>query len=154
MKYIIVDLDNCISDDEWRIPHINHMDNIDVFETYRVYHLLAGFDAFCPGKVFQHNEEFQNIIFTGRPIFYAPIALKWLQDYKIDYKFTFFRPMELSTMNSAQLKLSFLDALINHNGVNKKDIIAAYDDRPDVLQAYREQGIKAEMRAIHGGSYG
>ena len=145
MEYIIVDLDNCISDDAWRIPRIN-WDKEDPVERYHDYHLLSGFDEIHNTDIFQGERGI--IIFTARPTTYAAVTQEWLRRKNVRYTFLVMRNKN-DHRHSTELKETMLEWLPQICGVPLNKIVAAYDDRPDVVRMYQKYNIEAHVRCIH-----
>lgn len=142
MSHIILDLDNCISDDEWRIDRINHH-HPDRFVRYHEYQLLAGFDKFKDNELI--DWECKIIISTARPEFYRSITHEWLKRNNINPIAIYMRP-DQDYRPSAQLKASHL----RHMMITRiNDIECAYDDREDVVEMYRKFDVKAQLVKIH-----
>lgn len=145
-KYVIVDLDNCIADDAWRIPRINWQKS-NPMERYHDYHSLSGFDALGNRDIVdQHCVE--NIILTARPTLYRAITEEWLARNRVPYKYLIMRNND-DHQHSAALKRQmfyWLPALYN---VAWTDIVAAYDDREDVIDMFCQHRIDAHVRCIH-----
>lgn len=144
MKVVIFDLDNCISDDRWRRHHIKRQD-VPARNRYHDYHSLMGFD--CPRNLhllLKHGDA-QIVIFTGRPEAYRAVTLEWLHRNNINFKMLFMRA-NFDHRPNPEVKRRHLKALLL--SVWKEDIVCAYDDRLDVVEMYREQGIMAEEVAI------
>lgn len=146
-KFIIVDLDNCIADDAWRIPHINWQKS-DPMERYHDYHSLSGFDHVGNIDIFEKHFDAKTIIFTARPVHYAALTKEWLRRSKIPYEYLVMRNNN-DHRHSLELKQTMLNWLPHIYGVPMEEIVAAYDDRPDVVAMYLRAGIKAEKREIH-----
>jgi len=146
--YAIFDLDNTISDDSWRIQHIDwSRDN--PFERYHRYHLLAGFDAFGNQDLVRNLPEgTQIVVFTARPDFYAPITQEWLERNGVDYAAMLMRPTDDHT-HSVDLKRRQLRKFFAMMGTKPSDVLCAYDDRKDVVQMYRDHGVKGVLTSIH-----
>ena len=135
---IIIDLDNCISDDGWRIKRINWLTD-DPDERYREYHEAMGRDKLANAHLL--NTEQDIIIFTSRPERYRGETERWLIANGVKYFLLFMRPYD-NHMSSLQLKELFLDTL-------GQVPLRAYDDRPDIVEMYRHKGIQAEVVKIH-----
>ena len=140
---IIVDMDNCISDDKWRIPLI-HWSNPNKFLRYHPYHMAAPGDQFCNRHLFDGRPV---TIITSRPIMYKWLTVMWLDYHKIAYKFLFMRQVEDANLTSAEVKRKALRNLTRVWPL--KDISIAYDDRPDVIEMYKMEGVPATVLAIH-----
>lgn len=147
-KVIIIDLDNCLADDEWRIPFIE-WNKVSGAERYHQYHMLAAFDKAANKEVLL--PKFHNtVIFTARPTFYAAPTTEWLRRNHVQYKHLFMRNNR-DTRKSFQIKETMLNALLQDpvNGVAKEDIVMAYDDHPAIIDMYRANGILATRLSIH-----
>jgi hypothetical protein len=141
---IILDLDNCISNDEHRVPLIRWDLRGDA--RYSAYHALAELDPLGNADLLDTKELIT--IFTGRPVAFRDLTLRWLERHRI-------RPIHIIMRNngdlrhSAVLKRQQLDWLLELYDVSLQEISCAYDDREDVVQMYRAAGLRAERRAIH-----
>lgn len=146
--YAIFDLDNTISDDGWRIQHIDWSKN-NPFERYHTYHLLAGFDALGNRDLLHSfGENTQIVVFTARPEFYAPITREWLERNGVDYCAILMRPTD-DHSPSVDLKRRQLLKFFDMMGTQPSDILCAYDDRKDVVQMYRDHGVNGRLTSIH-----
>ena len=145
MKCRILDLDNCISDDAWRIPRIDWQ-HADMNRRYFNYHSLAPFDLLGNGQLLSGNVHLG--IFTARPVIFREATEEWLRRNHIRPQWLMMRN-EDENMPSVQLKLLYLRRLEAHYGVSRSDIEIAFDDRPDVVAMYRDVGVRAEVAAIH-----
>lgn len=144
-SHIIVDLDNCIADDAWRIPMIR-WNETDLMERYHVYHTAAAFDSLANVDII--SQMATPIIFTARPEKYRPITEQWLARNSVPYAHLVMRPDDDHTP-STELKRRMLQSLPESTGIPWQWIVAAYDDRPDVVEMYRRHYIDAHVRAIH-----
>jgi hypothetical protein len=146
MSVIILDIDNCIADDKWRIPRINWQVE-DPLNRYHDYHSLSAFDN-------AHNHDLyintlcDIVIFTARPIMYRALTEEWLRRHGVGYQMLMMRDME-DHSPSTELKRKQLMALFNNTDIKAGDIVGAFDDRPDVVQMYKEFGIPAAVRSVH-----
>lgn len=146
MKYAIIDLDNCIADDSWRIRHINWQKS-NPMERYHDYHSLSGFDELCNRDIVDQIGV-SNIIFTARPTMYRAITEEWLRRNGVQYKYIIMRNNN-DHQHSAALKRQMFYWLPGLYDVAWTDIVAAYDDRPDVVEMFRAHKIDAHVRSIH-----
>lgn len=149
MGYIILDLDNCISNDEWRIPHIRWKES-DLELRYQKYHALSPFDDVGNPDliVMARNPIHTAIIFTARPETQRDATEEWLRRKNIPWAMLSMRGNGRH-YPSAELKFSQLMDL-THLGIHPfQDIICAYDDRQDVIDMYHGVGVPAERRFIH-----
>lgn len=147
MGYIIFDLDNCISDDAWRIPKIDwHHDCPS--ERYHRYHLLSGFDELKNRQLLDQWSNHGVLISTARPKTYSAITQEWLKRSGVDPVAIFMRPTD-DHAHSVDLKRRHLTALLSFLDADISEILAAYDDRADVVSMYRDQGVPAVQVQIH-----
>lgn len=146
-RYRLLDIDNCISNDGWRIPRIDWSLD-DRFMRYHVYHCLSPWDAFGNRDLFEGcNEEI--IILTCRPLHYRAMTVEVLQRQGVFFKHLLMRN-DSDQRPSTLIKRSFLEQLWEY-GVVPSNIDAAFDDRQEVIDMYKSCGIRcAERRALHG----
>jgi hypothetical protein len=147
-QYIILDIDNCIADDAWRIPHIEHS-NADHFHRYHKYHSLAPWDI-CFNKNLFYKAKLAQIgilLFTSRPVFYRHSTEEWLRRQGINYHALLMRN-DIDHRSSAEVKQEQLSWLHEYD-VGLQQIVAAYDDREPIVKMYKNFGINAEVIAIH-----
>ncbi len=146
MSYVILDLDNCIADDSWRIANINWQ-KTDPLERYHEYHSLSGFDKAGNKDLFK-NHSHEIIILTARPVHYSALTAEWLKRQHINYHSLVMRNNN-DHCPSVELKSKQLGWLANLYDVDMSKVVCAYDDRPDVVQMYLDHGIPAKVRSIH-----
>jgi hypothetical protein len=147
MNHVIVDLDNCIADDAWRIPRINWQ-KANPTERYHDYHSLSGFDELRNEEILQDSKGSLILVFTARPVQYRPITEEWLRRRKVPFQHLIMRNNN-DHRPSLELKRHMLHWLPEVYGVRWGSITAAYDDRPDVVEMYLKHGIHSEVRAVH-----
>lgn len=143
--YRILDLDNCISDDGWRIGRIDWQHS-DPDRRYFNYHALAPFDLLGNGQLLATPARL--VIFTARPVIFRAPTEEWLRRNRIEYVFLLMRNVGQNAP-SATLKQQQLIQLEAHCSVAREEIECAYDDRADVVEMYRKYGLRAEVAAIH-----
>lgn len=143
---IILDLDNCIYDDAWRIKFIDHSKPIDGGR-YNIYHGGCHLDYFC-GQEFVGKEGI--VIFTARPEKFREKTIERLHQDGISFELLLMRDDD-DHRHSVELKEEMLHDLPKHFG--RIEIEAAYDDRDDVLEMYRRNGINAIKKEINSVSY-
>lgn len=152
MTFIILDLDNTIANDAWRIPRIDWKEP-DPFKRYHAYHSLAPFDEAGNHDLFV-NTPHEIIIMTARPVHYHAQTEEWLLRHGIDPALILMRNTS-DHVHSRELKRQQLCSLKPSYGILRENIVCAYDDRQDVIDMYRRTlGIKAEVRRIHNVPYG
>lgn len=138
----ILDMDNCISDDGWRIRYINSS-AATPDECYRYYHTLGMWDDVGNQDLLNTDETI--VVITSRPNAYRRQTREWLEDLGV-------RPMLLlmrfdnDHRPTVMVKEEAARGLI---GLPDSVISSAYDDRPDIVAMYRRLGIDAYVRNIH-----
>lgn len=147
MNFVIFDLDNCIADDAWRIPKINWQKS-NPMERYHDYHSLSAFDRLGNQYVLQKHRLDVVVIFTARPVHYSALTQEWLRRVGVDYEYLVMRNNN-DHCPSVELKRKMLSWLPEIYDIPLDKIVAAYDDRPDVIAMYKEQGIPASQLEIH-----
>lgn len=144
MQYRILDLDNCIANDAWRIPRISWQ-HIDPDRKYHDYHMLAGFDEVGNEELFKGRSNI--IIFTARPVLIRAMTEEWLRRKGVDYDILMMRNNG-DHRKSVDLKMQQLHWLSQYS-IELKQIEHAFDDRQDVIDMYKKCGVPATVRAIH-----
>lgn len=145
-RFVILDLDNCISDDEWRLPEIKwHHD--DFVERFHNYHQYAGSDDLGNAHLFSAQPPV--IIITGRPIAYWKLTVRWLQHHRVPYVALMMRPNDDYHTDAPALKLLLLHRAFRMLSIKPEDIACAYDDRLDVVSMYRGCGVTAQQAYIN-----
>lgn len=146
MKHIILDLDNTISNDGWRIPRIV-WDETRSFPRYHTYQLLAGFDQIGNEELFRDTDR-KIIVITARPAFYAPITLHWLDLHGVSVGTALFRAND-DYRHSVQVKH---DLLFSLRGILPVET-CAYDDDFAAIDMYKRAGVKAKQVKLHNIPY-
>lgn len=143
--FVILDLDNCIADDAWRIPMIRWHEE-DPEKRWAVYHQLAIDDELGNKELIETPHHI--IVCTARPLIYAEATMRWLAKHGVVPAFLAMR-VRGSTLKSPELKQEQLGYIFHRFDLSPKNIVAAYDDRQDVVDMYIRNGIWAERRWIH-----
>lgn len=149
-KYAIWDLDNCLSDDRHRIPLIRWAE-ADSVARYAEYHAPCGDDA--PGNldVFAdfRARGIAPIFLTGRPLHVEQQTRDWIHKHlgiKPDWirkQLGLVEPVLVmrnwqDRRRSVDVKREMVSWLW-HYGVARNDIVAAFDDRADIVAMYRNE---------------
>ena len=144
MKFIILDLDNCISDDAWRAPKIR-WDVENPHLRYQAYHEGCGLDrAQNTHLALGHNI----IISTCRPESVKQVTMRWLALHGI-------KPVAMLMRTTgdhrpaAVIKKEHYHRVVNGLSFQSKDIHCVYDDNPAVIAMYKELGVNAEQIYIN-----
>lgn len=143
---IIVDIDNCISDDLWRCRYILKNENIP-FKKFHKYHSLSAFDVSFPfPQLFEHIDNREKIAFiTARPELYRHSTEYWLDIKGYEYDYLIMRAND-DHFTSPQFKLR---AAVNLMAAEREDITMCYDDREDVLNVYQKLGLATTRISIN-----
>lgn len=149
-KYIIFDLDNCLSNDSWRIPQIDWSQS-DPGKRYANYHKNCALDM--PGNYLAYLHALrannaQPIFLTARPLSARQDTQRWLERCLDVSDAILMMRNEGDHRPSKELKRSMLDQLLEYN-VQWHQIVRAYDDREDIVSMYKECGIPGEVMKIH-----
>lgn len=146
-RYRIIDIDNCISDDEWRIPRIDFK-AATIDERYRAYHQLAPFDNLKNGRLISLGDKERNVYSTARPEYYRPLTLEWLKRKGCN-PFALLMRRSDDYNSAAGIKYDGLCNFLREHGLMFKDIRIAFDDHAEVLAMYESLGIRAQSVAVH-----
>jgi hypothetical protein len=150
MKYALVDIDNCISDDVWRRPRSRVRTEAAAalpvqLQRLHEYHMLAPFDR--PVLLVQEEIVLKNlvpIIVTARPELYRPHTLEWLrrnfEHWGVDDSRLYMRHNN-DVNESALVKRKALQAIVREHMASSDDIVCAYDDDLNVLRMYDSSHI-------------
>ena len=147
MNIAIWDLDNCLSDDGWRIPYIDWHKPLE--HRWNNYHRLCFRDAPANHAEFGRAADLglSPMFFTGRPASTRALTMAWLSCH-----FDIRSPMLLMRANddhrpSVDVKLELLTGALQRVKGRPR---VAYDDKPDIVQMYRDVfDIDARVLRIH-----
>jgi len=144
VKYILLDLDGCISDDLWRHPFIDKS-HPDVNERWRRYHEHLIYDHFSNRDlVFGHSHKI--LVVTSRHELYRALTHRWFNQHDIRVEDMFMRA-DGDYRPSPVIKRELLERILCD--ISREEIAIAYDDRPDIVAMYHTYDLRAEVRAIH-----
>lgn len=139
MKIAIFDLDGCLADDRRRRPLLPAHGVSD--PDYDAYHADCGDDPVINADVVRgHQKAGHHLLFiTARPEKYSNDTLAWLHAkfYPLDQFSLLMRPNDDHTP-SPTLKVSLFE---EDDEFHWGDVVAAYDDRSDILDAYAAKGV-------------
>lgn len=134
----IVDLDNTISQDDWRHWMIDPQ-AADGDHKYHEYHLHCGGDSVINRHIV--DESPVDVFFlTARPEYMRKKTKSWLHDNCFDYKVLIMRGND-DHRHSVELKRDVIKML----KLQMFEIEKAYDDRQDIVEMYRELGVKGVL---------
>lgn len=130
----IVDLDNTVSDDSWRLWMIDPQEE-DSDHKYHNYHLHCDKDE--PMNRYIVDESPCPVVFvTARPEYMREKTVQWLEKFNFKFKALVMRPNG-NHQPSVDLKQGALSALKSLYQIEK-----AYDDRGDIIEMYNSSGIR------------
>lgn len=129
MSTVIFDIDGCVADDRHRLH---------LLPRYAQYHASAGDDKpMNVDVVRKHIQAGHEIVFlTSRPEFVRGITERWLHDVLRVERYRLIMRDDYNQSSSPAHKRRH--AL---NLMKRGPVVAAYDDREDVLEAYASLGI-------------
>lgn len=142
MKLAIFDLDGCVADDRRRRGRIPL--NATVAEDWTAYHTGCGGDPVANAEMVRSHEALgHRILFiTSRPERYREETERWILDRLRPAHWQLLMRPDGDATGSADLK----PALFRAAGLCWDDVVAAYDDREDVLAAYEREGAGGVRR--------
>lgn len=148
----IFDLDNCLADDGWRIALIDQFED-DNWKKYLRYHLMSPCDE--PANVERLPPHPQRVaIFTARPVFFFAQTRDWLRRVGIEHNWLLMRNNDdlRGALAVKRTQLAWFTSG-DYEEVSITNIVRAYDDREDIVEMYRAQGIEAEVLRAHNEQY-
>ena len=150
-KLIIIDLDNCICDDEWRIKHIDWTsDNPE--KRYKHYHAAITHDAEAKNQhLFQTGSSVDRpviVISTSRPYWTMDATNVWLRKNNVQAVFICMRKYN-DHRSSVDIKQDAIHHIETAFPEIPKSQWMAYDDRQDIVDMYIANGIAAKVVKIH-----
>jgi len=159
--YILMDLDGCLADDEYRRPLIN-LDLKDNFERYHNYHIASAEDEILnynlsnkswgqwekinsiraeQGKSIVAMGDCDFIIMTSRPTQYRVQTVNWLARNNIGYHWLLMRN-DHDERRCWDVKRWQLEQLRSHYpNFSMDQVVAAFDDTLEVCTMYLEAGV-------------
>ncbi len=156
VRVAIFDLDGCIFDDEWRMKLIKPVGEPDRFGEYHRALTKDAVLAAGANALRSHMNNGDGIAFiTARPESVRQETAEVLRacfniPFPTDNFCLFMRDDDEEGIGSVSLKRSMLDRT-NRQLTVHHEIVAAYDDRPDVIAMYLEEGIAgARILDKHG----
>jgi hypothetical protein len=150
-RVAIFNLDGCVSDDRWRRERVNHDAHLP--EHFAHYHDGAKEDGVLQyGAAILHNHIANGdfIVFaTGRDMHRAEATAQWIRSqFSIEPNQDFIILMRDPKDHRAvvEVKRDFIKYLqTSFCPQNEKTVVAAYDNRRDVVLAYLEAGYDATL---------
>ena len=148
--YAIFDLDNCIADDAWRMPFINWSPGLTPDERYSGYHNMCYGDEPRNKDVVQVMQDHgvKLVFFTARSVAVRKQTQQWLQKHFGIVDPTLIMRAVSDFVPSVILKAQMLERFRSELRPNDR-IIAAFDDRQDIVDMYISHGIPATLLKVH-----
>lgn len=152
---VMFDLDGCVSDDRWRhglLPAPGTKGNA----AYADYHAECNKDPvlFTGANILRdHIKQGHIILFcTARPVTVGERTAEWIAaNFGLTPKdFSILMRQENDERSAVDLKREFAEFVIKNSKQNGSPIVAAYDDRPEIVDVYREMGINAAVLNADG----
>lgn len=147
-KFVIWDLDNCLSNDEHRVAEIRwDRKGQSRWEPYHADAILDPLNEAAFAQFKRHEAEgCIPLILTGRPASWRGDTLIWIDDCLCP------RTKPILVMRAAEdarestaLKEHFLSLCVRIGLVTIPQIVHAYDDRPPIVDMYAAHGIPATV---------
>lgn len=151
-KYVIFDIDNCLSDDRNRMSLID-WDAPNPTLKYDKYHKAANQDA--PGNLDVYREwtskGYKPLFLTARPDTIREMTIGWLKTHiwRPYENWLLLMRTEANHNRSADVKKWQLNQLASDYGIYTEDIVMAFDDRPEICEMYTNNGITSRVLKIH-----
>lgn len=142
---ILCDVDNVISDDNWRVPFIA-WHRVGVHERFHDYHIASPLDAVVNLHLLTAGRP-RVYLLTAMPEEYAPLRERWLAQNRIRYERILYRANS-DHRHSVDLKRAMVRQL-RDEGVPLWECVAAYDDRRPVVEMFRQEGLPGVHVQIH-----
>lgn len=156
-KAVIFDLDGCVSDDAWRRSRIPS-DATGGLQ-FDFYHAGCGQDKplAAGGEILRrHIADGHYVIFaTARTTKFAKLTADWIKDnFRIEpnREFMLLMRQENDHRSSPEIKREMTQFIKRWctEPDRPAEVVAAYDDRIDVVCMYREEGLPAKVLAAAG----
>ncbi len=151
---VVFDLDGCVSDDRWRqnlIPTPDVSDPDAINKAWEAYHADCDKDPILPsgGAILRdHIKQGHIILFcTGRTITVGERSAQWISaNFGISpADFSILMRQVNDHRSAVDLKKEFAEFIISNSQRNGSTVVAAYDDREDVVAMYRSLGLNAAV---------
>lgn len=119
----------------------------DPDERYANYHLASAFDRPDNRGLFAGLYAEDIFIFTAMPERYRKLRELWFNHNRLPFRKMLMRGAN-DHRSSVDLKRSMLHDLYA-SGIRRECIETAYDDRPDVVEMYKSEGVNGVLVSIH-----
>lgn len=151
----VFDIDGCISNDEWRRSRIPASAAHPL--QFEYYHAACSDDPPLINGARLLNDHIARgdfIIFaTARPFKVAEQTATWVRNHfaiEPETDFTILMRKDDDARSAVEVKQEFANFLKGYAQQTNKKIIAAYDDRQDVIDMYRANGFAARLLNAEG----
>jgi hypothetical protein len=139
---VIIDLDNCLSDDGWRMDLIKR-DEPDAWKRYVNYHMQCDKDTLGNGDALALPTRMYDLvgsiplvlISTARPVAFHFQTMSWLRRRDIKW-----HQLNMRADNDHRPSVEIKQERLT-NWRKRFDIIAACDDCPAIVEMYRQAGV-------------
>lgn len=146
-KIAIFDLDNCLSDDAWRVPLINWLET-DMVRRYYAYHDQCHRDI--PENrdmVARWSSKVDKVAFlTSRPVAVQEKTVSWIKTHIVPHlAFPDNWLLKMRHNNELDGSVVVKRRQLNELILDEDDqafVAVAFDDRDDILEMYRAAGVK------------
>jgi hypothetical protein len=147
-KLVIFDLDGCISDDRWRRCLIEPSAIGEQVDNYGAYH-----DKICEDTVIEGSRILLKnyiaagvfpIFITARPTSVRASTEKWIKDslgLTLSSDYWMFMRAEGDYRSSVDIKREVIKLVQAEAAKSQRTIIAAFDDRTDIVDMYFAEGV-------------
>lgn len=133
-RTILTDIDGTLSNSRWR-------DGLIGAVSWDEYHEQSQFDKPNEHMIWLlralHSREYSIIGISSRPEKFRKLTMDWLLKYHVPLDMLLLRPNDNHRL-SPELKIQLVSNLL---GGNFDDIAFIFDDREDVIAAFRAKGV-------------
>lgn len=141
---IILDLDNCACDDAHRLHILRCSPGLHKpAMIWDAYHAACVADV--PANVHLWKDRSDIIVMTGRPWKFYAQTQWWFNQHGLKFYTIFMRPNNDNITSAVDLKRAWVKECFD-SGVH---VDQAYDDREDIITAYKALGINATRVTAH-----
>jgi hypothetical protein len=142
VRLVVFDLDNCLSNDEWRIPTID-------FKATTPDARWSEYHAMCHADHPANVETFRNATYNAIPVFItmrpeacAKATTDWIERNLAPSNYGLIMRGDDDHRSSVDIKR---DAVLSLPSLP----VAAFDDRPDIVEMYKSLGVPAIRLCVH-----
>lgn len=152
-QYVIWDLDNCLSDDRARIKLIEWADP-DPTGRYAAYHAACAQDPARHLDVFYALSQLARpVFFTGRPEAVRSDTAQWVRcELSVKHPTLLMRRNNDSRPSvnvKHEMLMQYMHYISRLKPLVREECFAAFDDREEIVDMYRQCGLHAGLLSIH-----